>query len=196
MSSESLHKMIAITAPSGAGKTTIVNHLLDTFDFLDFSISATTRDKRPHEKDGIDYFFFSPEDFKKAIAEDKFVEWEEVYEDQFYGTLDSEIDRIWDSGKIAIFDIDVKGATNIKKKYKDQCMTLFIKPPSLEVLIERLKNRKTESEANLKKRVKRIKREILYECTFDQVLLNDSLDVAKQEAEEIVLTFIEKAQVI
>lgn len=194
MSSESSHKMIAITAPSGAGKTTIVNHLLDTFDFLDFSISATTREKRVHEKDGVDYFFFSPEEFKKAIAEDQFVEWEEVYEDQFYGTLDSEIDRIWDSGKIAIFDIDVKGATNIKKKYKDRCMTLFIKPPSLEVLINRLKNRKTESQKSLKKRIARIKREILYECTFDQVLLNDELDIAKQEAEKIVLSFLEKAQ--
>lgn len=182
-------KMFIFTAPSGAGKTTIVRHLLKQYDFLDFSVSATTRGKRPHEVDGKDYHFLSKEEFDRRIENDDFVEWEEVYEDK-YGTLKSEVDRVWESGKHIVFDIEVKGATNIKKLYGDRCKAIFIKPPSLKILIERLINRNTESEASLKKRIARVKREMTYQNTFDEVLVNDLLDVAKKEAEFFIETFV------
>lgn len=184
------HKMFIFTAPSGAGKTTIVRHLLETYDFLDFSVSATTRKKRPHEIDGRDYYFLTPEEFKNKISNDEFIEWEEVYEDQFYGTLKSEVDRVWALGKTIIFDIEVKGATNIKRLYGDKCKAIFIKPPSLQILIQRLKNRKTETEASLRKRIARVKREMTYADTFDDILVNDLLEVALKEAEYKVETFI------
>lgn len=183
-------KMFIFTAPSGAGKTTIVRHLLKTYDFLDFSISATTRDKREHEVDGKDYYFLTPEEFRAKVDNDEFIEWEEVYEDQYYGTLKSEVDRVWESGKHIAFDIEVKGATNIKEMYGDKCHAIFIKPPSLEILIERLTNRKTESESSLKKRIARVKREMTYQDTFDAVLVNDLLQVAFKEAEFMVETFV------
>ena len=182
-------KMFIFTAPSGAGKTTIVRHLLEKYDFLDFSISATTRQRRPHEVDGKDYYFLSVEEFDEKIANDEFVEWEVVYEDK-YGTLKSEIDRVWELGKHVVFDIEVKGATNIKKMYGDKCKAIFIKPPSLEILIERLTNRKTESDSSLRKRIARVKREMKYQYTFDGVLVNDLLEVALKEAEFFVETFI------
>lgn len=175
-------RMILFTAPSGAGKTTLVKHLLKEYDFLDFSISATTREKRLHERDGVDYYFLSREEFEKKIAGGEFIEWEEVYEDQYYGTLKSEVDRIWAEGKYAIFDIDVKGATAIKSIYGDKCLAVFVRPPSLDVLINRLKGRNTESAESLAKRIERVKREMTYENTFDVVLVNDLLDVAKKEA--------------
>lgn len=183
-------KMIVVTAPSGAGKTTIVQHLLGHFDFLDFSISATTREKRPKEKHGKDYFFMSVEAFKTQRRKRKFVEWEEVYENQFYGTLKSEVERIWSESKHIIFDIDVKGAKSLKKKYGDQCLAIFIAPPSLSVLVERLTNRKTESEASLKKRIRKVKREMKSMNTFDRVLVNDLLEVAKEEAELMIKDFL------
>jgi len=183
-------KLIVITAPSGAGKTTIVGHLLKTYDFLDFSISATTRTKRKKEKEGKDYYFLSTKEFKALIKKRAFLEYEEVYEDQFYGTLKSEVERIWSNKKHIIFDIDVKGAVNLKKKYKDQCQTIFIKPPSLQVIIERLTNRKTETETSLKKRIRRIKRELKYENRFDHVLVNDVLDTALKEAEILIETLL------
>jgi len=182
-------KMIVFTAPSGAGKTTIVRHLLKTYDFLDFSVSATNRPKREKETDGKDYYFLSTEAFKEKIANQEFVEWEEVYNDQFYGTLKSEIERIWDKERYIVFDIEVKGATNIKKLYGDQAMVVFIKPPSFEILINRLRNRNTESVASLKKRIKRIKTELTYESTFDEVLVNDLLEVALKEAEVLTESF-------
>ena len=175
-------RMILFTAPSGAGKTTLVKHLLKEYDFLDFSISATSREKRLHERDGVDYYFLSREEFEKKIAGGEFIEWEEVYEDQYYGTLKSEVDRIWAEGKYAIFDIDVKGATAIKSIYGDKCLAVFVRPPSLDVLINRLKGRNTESAESLAKRIERVKREMTYENTFDVVLVNDLLDVAKKEA--------------
>ncbi len=182
-------KMFIFTAPSGAGKTTIVRHLLKQYDFLDFSVSATTRKKRVHEIDGKDYYFLSKEEFGKRIKREEFVEWEEVYEDQ-YGTLKSEVERVWASGKHVVFDIEVKGATNIKKLYGARCKAIFIRPPSLKVLIERLKNRNTESSSSLKKRIARIKREMDYQNTFDEVLVNDLLDVALKKAEFFIETFI------
>lgn len=183
-------KMVVFTAPSGAGKTTLVRHLLEKYDFLDFSISACTREKRPHEIDGKDYYFISPEEFKAKIEADEFIEFEEVYENQFYGTLRSEVERIWNSGKAIVFDIDVKGAVNIKKRYKDNCLTVFVKPPSFEILVERLRNRKTETDASLKKRITRVKRELSYETDFDTVVVNDLLEVAKKESEYLVENFI------
>jgi len=182
-------KMIVFTAPSGAGKTTIVRHLLKTYDFLDFSVSATNRAKRTKEIEGKDYYFLSTEAFKEKISNQAFIEWEEVYKDQFYGTLKSEVDRIWANQKYIVFDIEVKGATNIKKLYGDQAMVIFIKPPSFEVLINRLKDRKTESEKSLKKRIKRIKDELTYESTFDEILVNDLLEVALKEAEVLTESF-------
>jgi guanylate kinase len=183
-------KMIVFTAPSGAGKTTLVKHLLDSYEFLDFSISATTRTKRPHETEGKDYYFLTPEEFKRRINADEFIEYEEVYEDQFYGTLRSEVDRIWDSGKAIIFDIDVKGAKNIKNLYGDQCLTIFVRPPSLEVLISRLTARATETEESLRKRIARIREEVTYEPIFDTVVVNDLLEVAKKESEYLTENFI------
>jgi len=179
-------KLIALTAPSGAGKTTIARHLLSTFDELAFSVSATTREKRAHETDGKDYYFLTKEEFERRIKNDEFVEWEEVYEGQFYGTLKSEIERILAIGKYVIFDIDVKGATSIKRVYGDDAMVVFIKPPSPEVLFERLRNRKTESQKSLEKRIARAKRELTYEDKFDKVLMNDDLDIALRDAEQLI----------
>ena len=183
-------KMFIFTAPSGAGKTTVVRHLLKTYNFLDFSVSATTRDMRDYEVDGKDYYFLTPKEFRTRVDNDEFIEWEEVYEDQYYGTLKSEVDRVWKTGKHIVFDIEVKGATNIKNLYGDKCQAIFIKPPSLEILIKRLTDRKTESDASLKKRIARVKREMTYQDTFDAVLVNDLLQVALKEAEFMVETFV------
>lgn len=184
-------KMLVFTAPSGAGKTTIVRHLLREFDALDFSISATTRERRDHEVNGRDYYFMSPEEFRYRAENDEFIEWEEVYDDQFYGTLKSEVDRLWDDEKHIVFDIDVRGATNIKNLYGEDCLAVFVKPPSLDTLINRLKNRKTESEESLKKRIARVKREMTYELNFDKILVNDLLEVTLKEAEFIVENFLQ-----
>ena len=183
-------KMVVFTAPSGAGKTTLVKHMIASYGFLDFSVSATTRAMRPHETEGKDYYFLSVDAFKKRIADGDFVEWEEVYENQFYGTLKSEVTRIWNEDKAIIFDIDVKGACNVKDLYKDQCLTIFIKPPSVEILIERLKARATESAESLAKRIEKVKREISFENRFDAVIVNDLLEVSKKEAEILVENFI------
>jgi guanylate kinase len=184
-------KMFIFTAPSGAGKTTIVRHLLDKYDFLDFSISATTRNKRPHEQDKVDYYFMTVEEFRENVTKGAFIEWEEVYENQFYGTLKSEVDRIWSDHKHLVFDIDVRGAQNIKRFFGDKCMSVFVRPPSVEVLIDRLVNRNTETPESLQKRIKKVHREMEYENTFDMVLVNDLLEVSFVEAEHIIETFIE-----
>lgn len=185
-----MSKMLIFTAPSGAGKTTIVQHLLDKFPELAFSISATTRSMRSHEKDGHDYYFISPEEFQQRVAEDAFVEWEEVYEGLCYGTLHREIDRLWKAGKHIIFDIEVKGATNIKKAYPDESLVVFVKPPSEEILFERLRRRQTEDPDSLAKRIARAAEELTYESTFDYVLLNDDLPTALAEAEQVVRDFL------
>lgn len=182
-------KLIVITAPSGAGKTTIVKHLLSRYDDIGFSISATTRARRESEVDGKDYHFLSREEFKQKIADDAFIEYEEVYEGQYYGTLLSEVDRLWQEQKHIIFDIDVNGAENIKQKYGDRCLAIFIKPPSLNILIERLKNRKTETPSSLRTRINRIKKELTFERRFDRILVNDVLEVACKEGEIMIESF-------
>lgn len=183
-------RLILITAPSGAGKTTIVRHLLSKYDELDFSVSATTRDPRPGEIDGIDYYFLSHEAFKSKIASNDFVEWEEVYENQFYGTLKSEVERIWKLGKHIIFDIEVNGARNIQKVYPNDTLSIFIQPPSEEALLNRLRGRKTEDEASLKKRMARSVKELTYANYFDLVLVNDVLEDALANAEDILESYL------
>jgi len=189
--SDFVGKLIILTAPSGGGKTTIKRHLLKTYATLGFSVSVTTRAKRVHEQDGVDYYFKTVEEFKALRAEQAFIEWEEVYTGQFYGTLKSEVERLWSLGQHIVFDIDVHGAKDLKSKYGDRCMAIFIRPPSLQVIIARLKNRQTESEQSLRKRIMRIKREMTYEHEFDTVIVNDLLDVALKEAELKVETFLD-----
>ncbi len=187
-----MNKLIIVTAPSGAGKTTIVQHLLEQFGELAFSVSATNRGKREHEKDGEDYYFLSTPEFKRLVAENAFLEYEEVYDNQYYGTLKKEIERLWSLGKCIIFDVDVKGATNIKNAYPDESLSVFIKPPSKEILFERLKNRKTETPESLKKRIQRAAEELTYENKFDKVVLNDDLSKALVQARELVSDFLKK----
>jgi len=179
--------MVVFTAPSGAGKTTIVRHLLSLYpDQLAFSISATTRPKRTTEVDGQDYYFLSEEAFRQKIHEDGFIEYEEVYKARYYGTLKSEIDRITAMGKKVVFDIEINGAQNIKEKYDERCLVIYVKPPSFRELVKRLTNRGTETPSSLQNRIKRIKKELLFENTFDMVLLNDVLEVTLKEAERII----------
>lgn len=185
-----MSKLLIFTAPSGAGKTTIVRHLLAAFPELSFSISATTRRQRPHEQDGYDYHFITKEDFLKKIDAGGFVEWQEVYAGLYYGTLHSEVNRLWDAGKHIIFDIEVKGATNIKQAYPEESRVVFVKPPNEEVLFNRLRERNTESEDSLAKRIARAAEELAYENTFDYVLLNDDLATALAEAEQITRNFL------
>lgn len=184
-------KLIVFSAPSGSGKTTIVHHLLGKEELnLDFSISATSREKRGQEVDGKDYHFINLERFKKHINDDDFVEWEEVYSNNFYGTLKSEVDRIWSEGKHAIFDIDVVGGLRIKKKFPNKTLAVFVKTPSLEVMEKRLRSRNTDSEEKIRERIAKAERELLYADDFDVILVNDDLERAKKEAENIVKEFI------
>ncbi len=187
-----MSKLLIVTAPSGAGKTTIVHHLLQHFSNLAFSVSATTRQRRAHEEEGKDYYFISVEDFKARVALGAFVEWEEVYDNQFYGTLRSEIERLWALGKNIIFDIDVRGAANLKKSYPDDALTIFVKPPSPEILFERLRRRKTENEDSLRKRIARASEELTWENKFDVVLINDELDRVLAEATSVAADFLNR----
>ena len=184
-------KLFIFSAPSGSGKTTVVRHLLNKLPDLEFSISATSRPPRPNEKQGVDYFFLSPEEFKDKISNNEFLEWEEVYNGTYYGTLKSEIDRIRDSGKHIIFDVDVVGGVNIKKHYGNEAMAIFIKPPSLEELGKRLQFRSTETPETLRKRLEKAEWELNFSHEFDTILVNDNLNVALKEAEEIVQKHIE-----
>jgi guanylate kinase len=185
-------KMMVFAAPSGAGKTTIVHHLLNRFDKLAFSISATTREKRDYETEGEDYYFLTEAEFRQRIEKGDFVEWVEVYPGRFYGTLRNEIERLWAQGKCVLFDIDVVGAMQIKKKYGVQCMSVFVQPPSVEVLIDRLRNRKTETEETLNTRRARFLEELAYASRFDRILINDRLEPALEEAEKLTLDFLER----
>ncbi|WP_026905291.1 guanylate kinase [Pedobacter glucosidilyticus] len=184
-------KLIIFSAPSGAGKTTIVHHLLNKFpDKISFSISATTRQLRGDEVNNRDYYFISNEEFLHRVAKHEFVEFEEVYTGTFYGTLKSEIQRIWDEDKHVIFDIDVEGGLRLKKKFGDDALAIFVQPPSLEVLIERLTGRGTDSEEKLAERIKKAEKELDYASKFDVILKNHDLDTACKEAEELIANFI------
>jgi guanylate kinase len=187
----STYDMVVFTAPSGAGKTTIVQHLLNKYSrFFSFSVSATTREKRKNETDGVDYYFMDIKRFKERVANGEFAEWEEVYEDKYYGTLNSEIDRIISSDKKVIFDIEVNGAQSLKNAFGERCLVVFVKPPSFRTLVQRLINRRSESPDSLRKRIKRIKKELLFEQSFDLVLLNDELQTTLEEAEKIIETHV------
>lgn len=183
-------KLIIVSAPSGAGKTTIVHYLLNKIPELSFSISATTRQRRGDEQDQKDYYFISKEDFLHMVAKHEFVEFEEVYSGTFYGTLRSEIQRIWDIEKHVIFDIDVEGGLRLKKKYEERSLSIFVQPPSYEVLVERLTGRGTDSPEKLKERIEKARKELTYADRFDIILKNNDLDTACKEAEKIVRDFL------
>ena len=186
-------KLIVFSAPSGSGKTTIVQHLLKHQDLnLEFSVSATSRAPRGEETHGKEYYFLSLSDFKSHMKKDDFLEWEEVYRDNFYGTLNSEIERIWAMGKNVIFDIDVVGGLRIKRKFPERTLAVFVKPPSVEELKIRLKNRKTESDEKINMRIAKASVEMATAPRFDHTILNDTLEFALQEATKLVASHIAK----
>ncbi len=184
-------KAIIFSAPSGAGKTTIVRHLMGIPDLrLSFSVSATTRQKRDYEIDGKDYYFIAPEDFLQRAKNGEFIEWEEVYNGQYYGTLYSEVERIWNGGGHVIFDLDVVGGLNLKKILGDKALSVFVKAPSIEVLEERLRKRSTETPEKIEQRVAKAQHEMAYEPRFDRVIVNEQLEVALHEAAQCVREFL------
>ncbi|CAN5586833.1 guanylate kinase [soil metagenome] len=187
---EFLHRLVLFCGPSGSGKTTIVHHLLIVFPKMKFSISATTRDKRTNETEGIDYYFLSPDEFRARIAKEEFLEWEEVYPDRYYGTLKSEVLRILEDGNIALFDVDVEGGLNIRKQYGRQLLDVFVMPPSVDELHKRLVARATESEESLRKRLDKAENEMHYAYRFNHIIVNKELPVAKAQAEELVTAFL------
>lgn len=186
-------KAFIFSAPSGSGKTTIVKHLLETNPNLGFSISACTRDKRGrNEENGKDYYFLSPEEFKTKIDNDEFIEWEEVYAGNFYGTLKTEIDRIWAEGKHVIFDVDVKGGLNLKNYFKEKALAIFVKVPSLEELENRLHDRNTDTPTSISQRLFKAKFEMKFENEFDVILVNQNLEESLQKAQKLVDDFASK----
>ena len=186
------NKVLVFSAPSGSGKSTIVNHILSIYpDNMEFSISATSREPRGEEHNGREYYFLSADEFRKMIEEDKFVEYEEVYEGRFYGTLKSECERIWKAGHIIIFDVDVKGGVNLKKYFGDAALSVFIKAPSVEVLRERLINRGTDSPEAIEERIAKAEEEMEYAPKFDYILVNDDLKTAFAESEKVVEDFLD-----
>lgn len=186
--------MIIFSAPSGSGKTTIVKRLLkDPKLNLAFSISATSRDRRGTEEHGKDYYFLSPAEFEGRIESSAFMEWEEVYKDNYYGTLKSEVERLWDQGKHVVFDIDVVGGRRLKNNYPDQTLAIFVKAPSLEEMEKRLRDRKTDSEEKIKERVAKASREMEFAKDFDRILVNDDLDQAVEQATQMVSDFVKEA---
>jgi guanylate kinase len=185
-----LNKVIIFSAPSGSGKTTVVNHLLKIIPELGFSVSATTRKPRQHEENGREYYFLSEDDFKEKIKTDAFLEYEEVYSGILYGTLNSEIERLWGQGKTVIFDVDVVGGMKLKEKFGNDALSIFLRPPSIKVLMERLTKRSTEVEHQLKMRIEKAEKELQYEENYDKVLINDQLEDTLEKAERIVKDFI------
>lgn len=185
-----LNKVIIFSAPSGSGKTTVVNHLLSIMPELGFSVSATTRKPRPHEENGREYYFLDQEDFETKVAQGEFLEHEQVYTGIYYGTLNSEVSRLWALGKTVIFDVDVKGGLHIKEQFGADALSIFLRPPSIEILMERLTKRSTEVEHVLQMRIEKAHEELKYESQYDQVLINDVLDETLAKAEDIVRKFI------
>ena len=179
------------SAPSGSGKSTIVNHILSLHPEMEFSISAASRAPRGSEKHGVEYFFFTEEQFRDMIAQDMFVEFEEVYPGSFYGTLKSEVERIWDKGNVIIFDVDVKGGISLKNYFGDDALSIFIQAPSIEELRRRLERRGTDSPEAIDRRVAKAAEEMTYAPYFDHILINDDLQQAFAEAEELVNSFLE-----
>lgn len=183
-------KLILFSAPSGSGKTTIVHRMLPLFPQLQFSVSATSRPRREGETDGVDYYFLTIEKFKGLCRENRFLEWEEVYANQFYGTLLSELDRIWSLGKHVLFDVDVKGGINIKRKFPEKTLAIFVQPPSIEELRNRLVKRGSETEESLAKRVGKAKEELAFAPLFDKVIVNENLEDAVEEARNAIAEFL------
>ena len=190
MHNRTMNKVLIFSAPSGSGKSTVVNHILGGHKGIEFSVSATSRPPRGEEKDGVDYFFYSADIFRLLVRDDKFVEFEEVYPDRFYGTLKAEVNRIWARGNVIIFDVDVKGGVNLKKYFGDQALSVFIQAPSVEVLRQRLIGRGTDSAEDIEKRVAKAAEEMTYAPQFDKVLINDDLATALAEADAMVDAFL------
>ena len=184
-------KAIIVCAPSGAGKTSIVKHLLATMPVLSFSVSACSRSKRENEVDGKDYYFLSADEFRQKISEGDFVEWEEVYQGSYYGTLKSELERIWKEGRVPIFDVDVKGGLSLKSYFGSSALAIYIQPPSLEALESRLRNRGTESEETLRKRLERAEFELGFAGKFDLAVINETLENACKETADAIRGFLE-----
>jgi len=185
-------KAIIFSAPSGAGKTTVVKHIINQIPELSFSISACSRNRRKNEINGVDYYFLDVNEFKKKINADEFIEWEEVYKDNFYGTLKSEITKIWNLNKHVIFDVDVVGGISLKKYFSESALSIFIEPPSIAILEQRLKSRNTDSLAAIQTRVDKAKEELGYKKSFDQCLINDDLNTTLVNAENIIKEFLQK----
>lgn len=183
-------KIIVITAPSGAGKTSITKYLLNCFNQLSFSVSAATRQARGNEKEGVDYYFMSQEEFTNKIQHEEFVEWEMVYEGKYYGTLKSELARIWKEGKIPVLDIDVKGAIHVQQQFPETTLSIFIEPPSVDELKRRLQSRGTETEESLNARVNKASYELSFKNSFKKIIINDDLEKATSRAEKAVNEFI------
>ena len=184
------HKVLIFSAPSGSGKSTVVGHILSRHPEIEFSVSATSRSPRGEEVDGVEYLFYPEDIFRRLVEEDKFVEYEEVYPGRFYGTLKSEVNRIWGKGHVIIFDVDVKGGVNLKKYFGDQALSVFIQAPSVEVLRARLIGRGTDSMEEIEKRVAKASEEMTWAPKFDHILINDDLDTALAEAEQTVSDFL------
>lgn len=185
------NKIIIITAPSGAGKTSITRFLLKEFPQLAFSVSAATRNGRSNEKNGVDYYFISEEDFTRKIQHNEFVEWEMVYEGKYYGTLKSELDRIWNNQQVPVLDIDVKGAIHVQQQYPDTTLSIFVEPPSVDELKRRLSSRGTETAESLQARVNKASYEISFKHHFHKIILNDNLERACKQAKEVVQQFLD-----
>lgn len=184
------NKIIIITAPSGAGKTSITRFLLKEFPQLAFSVSAATRNGRSNEKNGVDYYFISEEDFTRKIQHNEFVEWEMVYEGKYYGTLKSELDRIWNNQQVPVLDIDVKGAIHVQQQYPDTTLSIFVEPPTVDELKRRLSSRGTETAESLQARVNKASYEISFKHHFHKIILNDNLERACKQAKEVVQQFL------
>lgn len=191
LTTNNMNKVIIFSAPSGSGKTTLVKHSLEVFNELQFSISCTTRQPRGSEVHAVDYHFLSPDEFRQKIAEDAFVEFEEVYTDKYYGTLKSEVEKIWSQGKVVIFDVDVKGGVSLKKYFGEKALSIFIEPPSIEELERRLISRNTDDAETIRTRVAKAEEEMSYAKEFDKIVINSDLDIAKREIESLIKNFID-----